>query len=328
MLSNGPRTASRVELWLGVGLFALGLLLPWIVYPVLAMNIVVWALFAVGFNLLLGYTGLLSFGHAMFFGGASYVTGIAILHAHLPMPLALLAGAAYAALLALAVGALSIRRQGIYFAMITLAFAQLIYFFVSGAFIGVTGGENGLQGVPRGTFFGIPLQHDRVMYYVLFAITAAVVAFVVRVIHSPFGQVLKAIRENEQRARSLGYDVDRFKLMAFVLSGAVSGLAGGLLVVFQHFTVMDNVDWRTSGEVVMMTLLGGMGTVYGPIVGAAFYLLLSDRLAVLVNAPGVFIGGIFIVMVLVFRRGIVGEILARRDARRARARAEAERIGA
>ncbi|MDE2572458.1 MAG: branched-chain amino acid ABC transporter permease [bacterium] len=320
MLSSGQHESRGYSAYVGAGLFILGLALPWIMYPVLAMNIVVWALFAVGFNLLLGYGGLLSFGHAMFFGGASYVVGIVILHYHVPMPLALLIGVLYAVVLAFLVGALSIRSQGIYFAMITLAFAQLIYFLVSGAFIGLTGGENGLQAVPRGTFFGLPLNDDRVMYYVLFAITVAVVAFVIRTIHSPFGQVLKAIRENEQRARSLGYEVDRYKLMAFVLSAAVSGLAGGMLVVHQHFTVMDNVDWQTSGQVVMMTLLGGMGTVYGPIVGAAFYLLLSDRLAVLVSAPGVVIGLMFIITVLVFRRGIVGEILARLELRRSRAR--------
>jgi len=319
MLTTGQSDTSRARNYVGFALLILGIALPWIVYPVLATNIIVWALFAVGFNLLLGYTGLLSFGHAMFFGGASYVTGIVILRYHWPMPLALVAGAVFAAVLAYVVGALSIRRQGIYFAMITLAFAQVVYFGVSGAFIGLTGGENGLQGVPRGTFFGIPLTDDRVMYYVWFVVAVVVLAFVQRVIHSPFGQVLRAIRENEARAKSLGYDTERYKLMAFILSAAVSGLAGGMLVVHQHFTVMDNVDWRTSGEVVMMTLLGGMGTVYGPVIGAAFYLLLSDRLALLVNAPGVFIGLIFVITVLIFRRGIVGELVARLSARRVRA---------
>lgn len=322
MLSSGQANPSGKADYLGLALLILGLALPWILYPVLATNIIVWALFAVGFNLLLGYTGLLSFGHAMFFGGASYITGIVILHAHLPTPLALLVGVAFSVVLAYIVGVLSIRTQGIYFAMITLAIAQVVYFAVT-VFIGWTGGENGLQGVPRGTFFGIPLENDRMMYYAWFLIAIVVVAFVKRVIHSPFGQVLKAIRENEQRARSLGYNVDHYKLMAFILSAAVSGLAGGMLVVHQHFTVMDSVDWRTSGEVVMMTLLGGMGTVYGPVIGAAFYLLLSDRLAVLVNAPGVVIGSIFVLTILLFRRGIVGEIIGRLDARRARGSQEA-----
>ncbi|TAM58889.1 branched-chain amino acid ABC transporter permease [bacterium] len=322
MRAGGDQVSSGKFDYLGLALLVLGLALPWLLYPVLATNIVVWALFAVGFNLLLGYTGLLSFGHAMFFGGASYITGIVMLHTHLPMPAALLTGVAFSIGLAYLVGVLSIRTQGIYFAMITLAIAQVIYFAVT-VFIGWTGGENGLQAVPRGTFFGLPLENDRVMYYAWLVIAVIAVAFVKRVIHSPFGQVLKAIRENEQRARSLGYNVDHYKLMAFILSAAVSGLAGGMLVVHQHFTVMDNVDWQTSGEVVMMTLLGGMGTVYGPIIGAAFYLLLSDRLAVLVNAPGVVIGLIFILTVLLFRRGIVGEIMGRLDARRARGGQEA-----
>jgi branched-chain amino acid transport system permease protein len=287
------------------------------VYPVFLMKAMCYAMFACAFNLLLGYTGLLSFGHAMFLGSAAYVTGYCVQSLGLSPELGLLAGIAASALLGLVVGLISIRRQGIYFAMVTLALAQMVYFVCLQA--PVTHGEDGMQGVPRGRLFGLlPLGDDRIMYWLVLAVFAAVFLGIVRIVHSPYGQVLKAIRENEPRAVSLGYEVDRYKLLAFVLSAAIAGLAGGLKTLVMHLASLDDVHWRTSGEVVLMTLLGGMGTFAGPVVGAFTIVGLQDYLADRVGSwVTVIIGAIFVVCVMAFRRGIVGELVVFLQRRRA-----------
>ncbi len=303
-----------------VGLIALlaGLALPMIpgVYAVFATNLVCFALFAVAFDLLLGFTGLLSFGHAMFWGGAAYVTAIAIVLGHVPPPLAVIVGALYAAALALGVGALCIRSAGIYFAMITLALAQLQY-FVAFQWHDLTGGENGLQFASRGSVAGLNLENDRVLYYVVLAVVVLCVAFAVRVVNSPFGLVLAAMRENEPRARSIGYDVGRFKLVAFVMSGTLSGVAGGLYALNNRLVGLDAVDWHTSGKVVMMTILGGIGTLYGAIAGAGLFESLEYFVSKtpIGDETDIVMGTIFAIVILVARRGIVGELLAAFDAR-------------
>jgi branched-chain amino acid transport system permease protein len=287
----------------------LGLAAPFIVYPVFAMNVLCLALFASAFNLLLGYSGLLSFGHAAFLGAAGYVTLEVMGVWHLPIELAILTGTAVAALLGLIFGALAIRRSGIYFAMITLGFAQVVYFLVLQ--MPWTGGEDGLQGIPRGKLLGlVSLQGNMAMYYFVYAVFLAGFLIIHRTIHSPFGNVLRAIRENEPRAISLGYDVDRYKLLAFVISAALSGTAGAMkALVFQSATLSD-VHWHRSGGVVLMTLLGGMGTPIGPSVGALLVAGLENYLASYGSWVAVLTGGVFIVCVLAFRRGIVGEIRA------------------
>ncbi|HEX7419440.1 MAG TPA: branched-chain amino acid ABC transporter permease [Thermoanaerobaculia bacterium] len=287
----------------------LGLAAPFIVYPVFAMNVLCLALFASAFNLLLGYSGLLSFGHAAFLGAAGYVTLEVMGVWHLPIELAILTGTAVAALLGLIFGALAIRRSGIYFAMITLGFAQVVYFLVLQ--MPWTGGEDGLQGIPRGKLLGlVSLQGNMAMYYFVYAVFIAGFLIIHRTIHSPFGNVLRAIRENEPRAISLGYDVDRYKLLAFVISAALSGTAGAMkALVFQSATLSD-VHWHRSGGVVLMTLLGGMGTPIGPSVGALLVAGLENYLASYGSWVAVLTGGVFIVCVLAFRRGIVGEIRA------------------
>ncbi len=280
---------------------------PAYIYPVFAMQLLCFALFACAFNLLLGYTGLLSFGHAAFFGGAAYIAGHAIkVWGFPPLPGILLA-TAFAAALGLVIGALAIRRQGIYFAMITLALAQIVYFF--GLQMPFTGGENGLQGVPRGDLLGfIDLDRPLAMYYFVAAIFMVGFLIIYRTIHSPFGQVLKAIRENEPRALSLGYNVNRFKLIAFVLSAALSGLAGATKAVVFQFASLTDLHWQTSGEVILMTLLGGLGTIFGPVVGAVTVVALQHELSTIGSWVQVVIGLIFIACVLAFRRGIVGEL--------------------
>ena len=279
-------------------------------YPVFMMKALCYAIFACAFNLLLGYTGLLSFGHAAFLGAAAYATGWLVRSAGWSPELGVLAGTAVAALIGLAVGLLAIRRQGIYFAMITLALAQMVYFVCLQA--PFTGGEDGLQGVPRGKLFGfIPLANDVAMYFVVLAVFVAVFAFIIRIVHSPYGQVLKAIRENEPRAISLGYDVDRYKLLAFVLSTALAGLAGSLKTLVLGFATLSDAHWSLSGEVVLMTLLGGMGTFAGPVIGAFTIIGLQDYLSDRVGSwVTVIIGAIFVVCVIAFRRGFVGELIA------------------
>ena len=293
-----------------LALLALGLVLPFFVYPVLVMKVMCFALFACAFNLLLGYTGLLSFGHATYFGTAAYVAGHALKVWGLPTEVGLLIGTGAALLLGWVIGSLAIRRQGIYFAMITLALAQMMFFFFLQA--SFTGGEDGLQGVPRGTLLGlVDLSDDINLYYFVLAIFVFGFWLIYRAINSPFGQILKAIRENEPRAISLGYDVAKYKLLAFVLSAGLAGLAGATKMLVFKFATLTDAHWHLSGEVVLMTILGGMGTVLGPVIGSAVIVTLQNELADKVGSlVTVIMGSIFIVCVLLFRRGIVGEAAA------------------
>ena len=300
-------------------ILALLLIAPLIgLYPVFVMKLLCFALFACAFNLLLGFTGLLSFGHAAFFGFSAYVTGWVLKAQGWTPELGVLAGVVVAALLGLVFGALAIRRQGIYFAMITLALAQMVFFICLQA--PFTGGEDGLQGVPRGNLFGaIPLSSDTTMYYVVVAVFVACFLGIARIVTSPFGQVLKMIRENEPRAVSLGYEVDRYKLLAFVLSAALSGLAGSLKTLVMGFATLSDVHWSMSGEVILMSLLGGVGTFFGPVFGASIVISLQNLLADKVGAwVTVIIGAIFVVCVIAFRKGVVGELLAWRERRAVR----------
>ena len=303
----------RAAIVLYVLLALLAVSLPWLgLYPVFLMKLLCFAMFACAYNLLLGFGRMLSFGHAAFFGFAAYVTSW-LVTAHGAGPAtAVLCGMAVAALLGAVIGGLAIRRRGIYFAMITLALGQLVYFVCLQA--PFTGGENGLQGVPRGTLFGLlPLKSDRVMYYLVLALFVAVFVFIRRVVHSPYGHVLRAIRENEARAISLGYDINRYKLLAFVLSAALSGLAGSLNSLVLGFATLSDVQQSTSGEVILMTLLGGTGTFFGPVVGAALVITLQEYLSDVVGGwVTAIIGVIFVSCVLSFRRGIVGELEALR----------------
>ena len=306
----------------GYGLLLLGLLVaPFLgAYPIFVMKLLCFALFASAFNLLLGYTGMLSFGHAAFLGGSAYMTGHALKVWAVTPEIGLLLG-----VLGLIVGFFAIRRQGIYSTMITLALAQMLYFVCLQA--PFTGGEDGLQGVPRGKLFGlIDLQNDLVMYYVVLVIVVAAFLLIVRTIHSPFGQVLKGIKENEPRAISLGYDTNKFKLLAFVLSAALAGLAGSLKTLVLGFATLSDAHWTASGHVVLMTLVGGLGTLAGPIVGSAVVVLLENKLGeigaflarvttvdwfnTLGESVTMVTGLIFVICVLAFRRGIMGEIIA------------------
>ncbi|PUA17911.1 branched-chain amino acid ABC transporter permease [Glaciimonas sp. PCH181] len=296
---------------------------PFGIYPVFLMKILCFALFACAFNLLIGFTGLLSFGHAAFFGGAGYVAGYALTKLGLPTEVGLILGTLAGALIGLVMGSLAIRRQGIYFTMITLALAQMVFFVCLQA--PFTGGEDGLQGVPRGKLLGmISLENDLTLYYVVLAIAVLAFALIVRTINSPFGQVLKAIKENEPRAISLGYDVDRYKLLAFVLSAGLTGLAGATKTLVLGFETLTDAHWTMSGLVILMTLVGGLGTLTGPIVGAVIIIVLENKLgdigswlaavthiewfSGLGESVTIVTGFIFIVCVLAFRRGIVGEI--------------------
>ncbi|WP_281827172.1 branched-chain amino acid ABC transporter permease [Jannaschia rubra] len=288
-------------------LLAFLIALPFFVYPVFAMKVMCFALFAAAFNLLLGFGGLLSFGHAAYFGGASYVAAHAAKVWGLTPELSVLAGTAAAAVLGLLIGSLAIRRQGIYFAMVTLAFAQLVYFLALQ--LPFTGGEDGIQSVPRGDLFGlISLQNNMALYFFVLAVTFGGILFLYRVVHSPFGQVLKAIRENEPRAISLGYDVNRYKLTVFVLSATFAGMAGAMKSQVFQLASLTDVHWGMSGEVVLMTLLGGMGTVFGPLAGAAIIVTMQNYLATFGAWVTIIQGVIFVIGVLLFREGIVGVI--------------------
>jgi branched-chain amino acid transport system permease protein len=302
------------------------LVAPFALYPVLLMKILCFALFACAFNLLIGFTGLLSFGHAAFFGGAAYITGHALKIWGVPFEFGVLIGTAFAAAMGWLIGGLAIRRQGIYFTMITLALSQMLFFvFLQAPF---TGGEDGLQSIPRGHLLGlIDLRNDMNMYYVVLAIMVAAFALIMRVIHSPFGQVLKAVKENEPRATSLGYEVARYKLLAFVLSAALAGLAGSVKAVVLGFGTLTDVHWSMSGLVVLMTLVGGMGTLFGPVLGAIIIIALENKLGdvgtwlaqltdiewfnTLGESVTMVTGLIFVICVLAFRRGIIGELVAR-----------------
>ena len=302
--------SAKVKLLYGI-LILIALLLPFqnFIYLVFAMKVLCFALFACAFNLLLGFTGLLSFGHAAFFGTAAYITAYLCKEAGFSPELGIILGAVGSGALGFLIGSLAIRRQGIYFAMVTLALSQMVYFLA--VQLPFTGGEDGIQGVPRGMLFGfIDLKNDVAMYYFVLAVFLFGFALIMRAVHSPFGQVLKAIRENEPRAISLGYNVDRFKLMSFVISAALSGLAGSMKsLVFQLATLTD-VHWHMSGEVVLMTLLGGMGTILGPVVGAGIVVGLQNYLANIGSWSTIATGFIFVICVLAFRRGVVGEIAA------------------
>jgi branched-chain amino acid transport system permease protein len=298
------------------GLFWLGALLvvllaaPFEIYPIVLMKVLCFALFACAFNLTLGYTGILSFGHAAFFGWAAYVGAHVVKVWGMPPELGLLAGTAVAALLGLGVGWLAIRRQGIYFAMVTLALSQMMYFVALE--VPFTHGEDGIQAVPLGILFGVfDLAQPYTMYYAVLAICVAGFLLIYRTVHSPFGQVLKAIRENEPRAISLGYRVDQYKLLAFTLSAALAGLAGATKVLVFQLASLTDVTWQMSGEVILITLLGGVGTVFGPVVGALIWVFLETYLAGTGSWVTVIQGTIFVVVVLTFRKGVVGEIAER-----------------
>ena len=302
--ASGALRHQYVAFALMVAFFVLA---PFVVYPLFLMKALCFALFACAFNLLIGYAGLLSFGHAAFLGSAGYVTAHAAKVWGWPPELAILGGTAAAGALGLVVGGLAIRRQGIYFAMVTLALAQMIYFFCLQA--PFTHGEDGIQAVPRGTLLGLfDLRQTLTLYFVVLAIFLGGFLLIYRTIYSPFGQVLKAIRENEPRAISLGYKADQYKLIAFVLSATLSGLAGGTKAIVFQLASLTDVHWTMSGEVVLMTLLGGLGTVFGPVAGAFVVIALENYLAQLGAWVTVVQGAIFVVCVLTFRRGLVGEL--------------------
>lgn len=299
------RDIRRIALGLVALVAVLGL--PWWVYPPIAVDIAAWALFAISIDLLLGFVGLLSFGHAAFWGVSAYSAGLIAQSFGVPFPVAIIGGAIAAMIIAVPIGYLAVRRSGIYFAMVTLAFAQMIW-FVANQWKDVTGGENGLQGVPK-SFFGIELIETEAFYFYYVAVILIVLGawLAWRIVNSPFGRVLVAIRDNPARTRALGYDVERYKLIAFVLSAGIAGIAGGVFAISHGFVSLQELDWTTSGKVVLMTVLGGMGTIWGGPVGAAVIVLLEDRLATSgFDGIGIITGSIFILCVLLFRRGIWG----------------------
>ena len=319
-----PKALRWVMLAIGLGV---ALALPWFVYPPVAMDIAAWALFAISVDLLLGYTGLLSFGHAAFWGSSAYVTGLVAIHWGVPFPVAILGGMIFAMAIAVPIGYLSVRRTGIYFAMVTLAFAQMLY-FIANQLSGLTGGENGLQGIPK-SFFGIESVETDSFYFYYAAIGLILLGIWAawRIVHSPFGRVMVAIRDNPARARALGYDVDRYKVIVFVLSAGLAGLAGGVFAISHGFASLQELNWTTSGKIVLITVLGGIGTLWGGPVGAAIVIMLEDRLASSgFEGTGIILGSIFVVIVLLFRHGVWGTardllargMAARRDHRRRR----------
>ena len=289
---------------------------PLFVYPVLLMTVLCFVVFACSFNLLLGYAGLLCFGHAMFFGGGAYITGYVLKSSSMPVEVGILAGAAAAAALGYVVGLVAVRRSGIQFAMITFAIAQFVYFLLLQA--SFTGGEDGMQRIPRNALLGmIDVSKSSVFYYVILALTVASIALFYRIVHSPFGEILRAIRDNEARVESLGFKPERFKLIAFVLSAAMAGLAGGMKATVFQFATLTDVSWPVSGEVILMTLLGGLGTLTGPMVGAGIVIVLNDYLAGFGEWSLIAQGAIMLLVIIFLRRGVVGELgayLARRGA--------------
>lgn len=305
IVGSGSR---RRWILLATGLVA-ALALPWLVYPPVAMDIVAMALFAIALDILIGYTGLLSFGHAAFWGSSAYMTGLIATHYGVPFPVAVVGGAVFAMVLALPIAYLSVRRSGIYFAMVTLAFGQMVY-FVGYQWSGLTGGENGLQGVPR-RFFGIELVETESFYFYYAALPMLLLGMWAawRIVHSPFGRVLVAIRDNTPRARALGYDVEKYKVIAFVLSAGLTGLAGGVFAISHGFVALTTLHWTTSGEVVLITLLGGIGTLWGGILGAFLVVMLADYLASSgFDGIDLVTGTVFVLVVLLFRRGIWGTV--------------------
>ena len=305
LVQSHSTSTPRHHVAIFAGLLIFGLVAPFVLYPVFLMKVLCFVLFACAFNLLLGFGGLLSFGHAAFFGSASYASAHAAKIWGFNPELAILFGTACAAVLGLLIGSLAIRRQGIYFAMVTLAFAQMVFFFSLQA--PFTGGEDGIQAVPRGRLFGLfDMSPDLNLYFFVLAIVFAGLLAIYRIIHSPFGQVLKAIRDNEQRSVSLGYRVNRYKLLVFVLSAALAGLAGATKAIVFQLASLTDVYWTMSGEVVLMTLLGGMGTVFGPIVGAAIIVTMQNYLATFGAWVTVIQGTIFVISVMLFREGVIG----------------------
>lgn len=314
--------------WVGMGIGLLVILaLPWFIYPPVAMDIAAWGLFAISIDLLLGYMGVLSFGHAAFWGTSAYATGLIAIKSGLPFPVAVIAGAVIAMLLAVPIGYLSVKRTGIYFAMVTLAFAQMLY-FIANQWRSVTGGENGLQGIPK-TFFGIEAVETDSFYFYYAALPLILLGIWIawRAVNSPFGRVLVAVRDNPARARALGYDVERYKIMAFVLSAGLAGLAGGVFSVSHGFASLQELDWTTSGKVVLIAVLGGIGTLWGGPIGAAIVVLLEDQLASSgFDGVGIITGSIFVIIVLLFRHGVWGTarnlVAGRMDAARRARRVE------
>ena len=306
-----PQTAQRSEGWSFVAAFIVMLVFfaiaPFVVYPVFLMEVLCFALFACAFNLLIGYVGLVSFGHALYFGWASYFAAYAAKSWGWQPEFAVLIGTAAAAVLGAIAGSVAIRRQGIYFAMITLALAQMMYLVALR--VKMTGGEDGIQAVPRGRLFGMfNLGNDMTMYVFVVVVVLAAILMIYRIINSPFGEVLKAIRENEQRAISLGYKTDRYKLLAFILSATLAGLAGSLKALVFQLASLTDVHWNMSGEVVLMTLVGGLGTVFGPVAGAFAIVAMENYFSAFGQWVLVIQGIIFVICVLMFRRGIVGEL--------------------
>jgi branched-chain amino acid transport system permease protein len=311
------KLAAMPRLWRLVAVLGgllVALALPWFIYPPVAMDIIAWGLFAVALDLLLGFTGLLSFGHAAFWGSAAYTAGTIAIKTGAPFPVAVIGAAVVAMVLAVPIGLLAVRSTGIYFAMVTLAFAQMVY-FVANQWSSVTGGENGLQGIPK-DLFGMDLSDPFYFYYAGLPIALIGLVIAWRVVHSPFGRVLVAIRENPARARSLGFGVDRYKVMIFVISAGLSGLAGGLYAISHGFASLQDVYWTTSGKVVIMTVLGGIGTLWGSTIGAALIVEVEDYVAtsgihvgpVNITGPGLITGLIFVGVVLLFRRGVWGTV--------------------
>ena len=318
-VTNMLKSRNRPALSMQKALLAAGLILliwaPFFIYPIFVMKVLCFALFACAFNLLLGYAGLLSFGHATFFGGAAYFTAYAVKEWGLPPEVGILIGVAGAACLGLVMGIVAIRRQGIYFAMITLALSYMFYFFCLQAEF--TKGEDGIQSVPRGFLFGfLDLNNAFNMYYFVLAVFVIGVVIIWRFINSPFGMILKSIRENEQRAISLGYSVARYKLGAFVMSAALAGLAGAVKALVFQFATLTDVAWQMSGEVILMTLLGGIGTLIGPLFGAGLVATLENYLATSEFPVTIITGIVFMVCVLLFRRGVIGEFYASRLGRK------------
>jgi branched-chain amino acid transport system permease protein len=314
-LANTKAATARRETDLSIAVAAVAMVAfliaaPFLLYPVFVMKALCFALFACAFNLLIGYVGLVSFGHALYFGWAGYFAAYSAKAWGLQPELAVLVGAAAAAVLGLVAGRIAIRRQGIYFAMITLALAQMMYLVALR--VKMTGGEDGIQGVPRGRLFGVfDLNNEMTMYAFVLLVVLAAFFLIYRIINSPFGEVLKAIRENEQRAISLGYKTDDYKLVAFALSATLAGLAGSLKALVFQLASLTDVHWTMSGEVVLMTLVGGLGTVFGPVVGAFLIVAMENYLAPFGQWVLVIQGAVFVICVLAFRRGIVGELAAR-----------------
>jgi branched-chain amino acid transport system permease protein len=306
---------------LGLVIALLALAAPFFVYPILLMVVLCFVIFASSFNLLLGYTGLLCFGHAMFFGTSAYITGYILKTTPLSVEIAILAGMVFAAGLGLLVGLLAIRRQGIQFAMITLAISQFVYFLLLQ--VPFTGGENGMQGIPRNDLFGfVEVKDSLSFYYVILAFTVLAIFAFYRIVHSPFGELLRAIRDNEPRVESLGFETKRFKLIAFILSASLAGLAGAMKATVFQFATLTDVSWNISGEVILMTLLGGLGTFTGPMFGAAIIIVMNDLLAGLGEWALIAQGVVLLVVVIFFRRGFVGELGVLRRRLRARAKAD------